>query len=216
MGQRESVSIPLKCWWCAGPCPTSPIRVPIGGSFTEGSLRFRGQYCSVPCAKGHVLQQGNGFQMGLLATWLKQACKLPILEFHCIRPNPSRLLLQEFGGPLLREEWSSGNCEAPMANEGLDSVQPGCLCCCPSLSKIQRPGGRGAATAAPKVAKTDRKRFPKRQAKMLREKAIQGDANAIEKLNNITEAQAPPPQSWLDRRWMENRKIKTLDSFLKK
>ena len=91
------------CWHCCSKFDSPPIAIPKSFDATTGSYVVYGNFCSLACGKGHIMDYPS-VDNGLQITMLERMARDTMGAQH-IEPAPPRLALNLFGGPYSLENF---------------------------------------------------------------------------------------------------------------
>jgi len=104
----------VHCYWCCHAFETTPIGIPV--KYKNNKFNVYGCFCSLECASAYNIDNTKYFD----EIWERQS----LLNFLSrqigyktfIKPAPSRLSLNIFGGQMSIEEFRSFNCKSKLIN----------------------------------------------------------------------------------------------------
>ena len=98
------------CWHCCHKFDTPPVPIPRTYDTKERSYIVFGNFCSLECAKGYLVDNPTFESSQQMNMFTKMARDL--YEKNNVYPAPSRISLQMFGGPFSIDDFrkNSGKC----------------------------------------------------------------------------------------------------------
>lgn len=94
-GNFDKCDEQIKCWWCCHDIDEYPYHTPFEYDDSTDSYFLEGYFCSINCAKAHILTQRS--LIPLFNSFYK---KMGIFNIEKIEPSPPKYLLKVFGGNL--------------------------------------------------------------------------------------------------------------------